>query len=154
MYRPNFCAECGEQIARKSWRIWRQHFCQSCSVKYGKLYATRFSIAGIVVLMIGFSAGRYLRPPTAPLVIHRSVKSPISDLPLDLDNQLNRAAESDSPSVTRVAEKSDDAVYICGARTKKGTPCRRRVHFAGERCYQHKGRPAIVPLDKLVVKNA
>lgn len=32
------------------------------------------------------------------------------------------------------------AIY-CGAPTKKGTACRRRVKKAGERCWQHKGRP-------------
>jgi hypothetical protein len=46
----------------------------------------------------------------------------------------------------------DDAVYICGARTQKGTPCRRRVHVAGERCFQHKGMPSLVPLSKLVIR--
>jgi hypothetical protein len=30
------------------------------------------------------------------------------------------------------------AIY-CGAPTKKGTPCKRRVKKAGARCYQHKG---------------
>jgi hypothetical protein len=46
----------------------------------------------------------------------------------------------------------DDAVYICGARTQKGTPCRRRVHVAGERCFQHKGMAAMVPPEKLTIK--
>jgi hypothetical protein len=47
---------------------------------------------------------------------------------------------------------ADDAVYICGARTQKGTPCHRRVHVAGERCFQHKGLAAMVPLEKLTIK--
>jgi len=47
---------------------------------------------------------------------------------------------------------ADDEVYICGARTQKGTPCRRRVHVAGERCFQHKGMPSLVPLSKLVIR--
>ena len=47
---------------------------------------------------------------------------------------------------------TDVPVFICGARTKKGTPCRRRVHVAGERCYQHKGLSAMVSLDKLTIK--
>jgi hypothetical protein len=49
------------------------------------------------------------------------------------------------------AAATDDTVYICGARTKKGSPCRRRVHAAGERCYQHKGMPAMVSLEKLTI---
>ncbi|HEY2866891.1 MAG TPA: hypothetical protein VGJ02_07355 [Pyrinomonadaceae bacterium] len=43
-----------------------------------------------------------------------------------------------APKVTEV-----DAVYYCGAATKKGTPCTRRVKRAGERCWQHQGMPAM-----------
>ena len=41
-----------------------------------------------------------------------------------------------------------EAVYYCGARTKKGTPCTRRVRGGG-RCWQHTGLPAILPPEKL-----
>jgi hypothetical protein len=44
----------------------------------------------------------------------------------------------------------DEVVYLCGARTKKGTPCQRRVRGPG-RCWQHRGMPAILPPSKLVV---
>jgi hypothetical protein len=44
----------------------------------------------------------------------------------------------------------NEVVYICGARTKKGAPCRRRVRGPG-RCWQHRGMPAILPPSKLVV---
>jgi len=39
------------------------------------------------------------------------------------------------------------AVYFCGAETKKGTPCSRRVN-ANVRCYQHEGMPAMATGDK------
>jgi hypothetical protein len=42
-------------------------------------------------------------------------------------------------------------VAICGARTKKGTPCQRRVRGGVGRCWQHRGKPAILPPSKLVV---
>ncbi len=45
-----------------------------------------------------------------------------------------------------------EVVYICGARTKKGTPCQRRVR-GPFRCWQHRGLPAILPPSKLVVPN-
>jgi hypothetical protein len=44
----------------------------------------------------------------------------------------------------------EEVVYVCGARTKKGTPCQRRVRGPG-RCWQHRGKPAILPPSKLVV---
>ncbi|MCA1638937.1 MAG: hypothetical protein LC768_11515, partial [Acidobacteria bacterium] len=39
--------------------------------------------------------------------------------------------------------------YFCGAQTKKGTPCSRRVKGGG-RCFQHVGQPAILPPEKLI----
>jgi hypothetical protein len=63
-------------------------------------------------------------------------------------NKTNQNASANSVAA------EDDIVYLCGARTKKGTPCRRRVHTAGERCYQHKGMPAMVSLDKLTIRPA
>ena len=42
-----------------------------------------------------------------------------------------------------------DVTYFCGAETKKGTPCTRRVKGGG-RCFQHKGQPAMLPPEKLI----
>ncbi len=42
-----------------------------------------------------------------------------------------------------------DVTYFCGAETKKGTPCTRRVKGGG-RCFQHKGLPAMLPPEKLI----
>jgi hypothetical protein len=43
-----------------------------------------------------------------------------------------------------------EAVYFCGAQTKKGTPCSRRVKGGG-RCWQHAGQPALLPAEKLLI---
>jgi hypothetical protein len=43
-----------------------------------------------------------------------------------------------------------EPVYYCGAETKKGTPCSRRVKGGG-RCWQHKGQTAMLPPEKLLV---
>ena len=67
-------------------------------------------------------------------------------------------ALNDAPPVVvltafATAENTIEAnVYICGARTKKGTPCSRRVH-GPVRCWQHKGMPAMLPPEKLLVKD-
>lgn len=59
------------------------------------------------------------------------------------------AAGKQSPPDNRQNPPSE-AVYICGAQTKKGTPCLRRVKGGG-RCWQHTGQPAILPPEKLLV---
>jgi hypothetical protein len=61
------------------------------------------------------------------------------------------AGTSSQNGAPQTSATVDESAYICGARTKKGTPCRRRVHVAGERCYQHKGRTAMVALEKLII---
>jgi hypothetical protein len=110
--------------------------------------------------LIGFAAfafGRWLRPAAPPLIIQRAANSPLSDLPLDSSGSARtsnrRESDPGKQNSEGNVEPADDIVYLCGARTRKGTPCRRRVHAPGERCYQHKGMPAMVPLEKLVVKN-
>src|SRR5262249_43813440 len=52
---------------------------------------------------------------------------------------------------TEAAEKPE-ADYYCGAETKKGTPCTRKVK-GNVRCWQHQGMPAMLPPSKLVVSN-
>lgn len=42
-----------------------------------------------------------------------------------------------------------EKTYFCGAATKKGTPCSRRVKGGG-RCWQHAGQTAMLPPEKLI----
>ena len=97
-----------------------------------------------------------LRPAPPPLIIQRAANSPLSDAPVDLSALASKSKSKDDPSpqlASVTVQSTDDPVYICGARTKKGTPCHRRVHAAGERCFQHKGMPAILPLEKLKINS-
>lgn len=146
MGKHNFCTNCGVRLPRKGPRAWlRGAHCEDCALRLG---STRVKPLVLTVMLAAaaFAFGRYLRPAPPPLIIHRAANSPLPDAPVDLDS-LSR-----NRSVPGTNDPQDDVVYTCGARTKKGTPCRRRVHFAGERCYQHKGLPAMVPLEKLTIK--
>jgi len=78
-------------------------------------------------------------------------RSPLSDTPVEL-GPVSHAPDSNRDHKSSVASVANNEGYICGARTQKGTPCRRRVHAAGDRCFQHKGLAAMVPMDKLVIK--
>lgn len=61
-------------------------------------------------------------------------QKPLQAKPGLLENQQNSASET---------------VYFCGAQTKKGTPCTRRVKGGG-RCWQHSEQPAMLPPEKLI----
>lgn len=47
---------------------------------------------------------------------------------------------------------ANGTIYFCGAQTKKGTPCSRKVKGGG-RCWQHEGREAILPEKELFVES-
>lgn len=144
-----------------------RRFCRDCAPRFRKAEFGKLLVAIASIAIAAFAVGRYLRPAPPPLIIERSANSPLSDLPVKpgstrqpgqtqsepapaAANQ-SRGGE-DNQAASAGTSNANDVVYICGARTKKGTPCQRRVHQAGERCYQHKGMPAILPLEKLVVK--
>ena len=151
MSNSNFCANCGARLARTRWRaMLHGAHCEDCVMRLGGRQAKLVMIA--IVAVAAFAFGRYLRPAPPPLIVHRAANSPLSDAPANPDALTNGTASNANRSTTAATITADDTVYLCGARTKKGTPCRRRVHFAGERCYQHKGMPAMVALDKLTIK--
>jgi hypothetical protein len=77
--------------------------------------------------------GRGCRRERPPLIIERPVQS---------SSQQAAATPATAPA---------EQVYTCGARTKKGKPCSRRVHGA-VRCWQHKGMPAMLSPEKLIIK--
>jgi len=154
MQRPNFCVECGERLARKGWaaRLGRR-YCDRCTHRLGTVAAFRPIIVVTLIAIAAFAFGRYNRPAPPPLIIQRPANSPLSDSPV----KFGRAARANSSrdyqsNQSSAALVTNEEGYICGARTRKGTPCRRRVHVAGERCFQHKGLAAMVPLEKLIIK--
>jgi len=168
MYRPNFCAECGERLARTDWRarlkLWtgawaRASWCDDCARRLGRNGFAGFvrPLAFVSLVAIStFFLGRFLRPAPPPLIISRAANSPLSDLPVNFNEAARGTTRRESDSTDRdaaLSQAADEKAYICGARTKKGAPYRRRVRAAGERCFQHKGMPALVPLEKLEVKS-
>ena len=155
MHAANFCVECGDRLARKGWRAQlRRNLCDHCAQRFGRFVSTRSIIIVALIAASGFALGRYLQPAPPPLIIQRAANSPLSDAPVNANENLRLAKPSSGSNgnANLSVATSDDVVYICGARTQKGTPCRRRVHVAGERCFQHKGMTAMAPLEKLTIK--
>ena len=97
----------------------------------------------MVLLGVGLIAGRAGRPAPPPLIIERH--TPLSN------DQSEKADPQSEPAGEEKGAPIEEAVYLCGARTKKGTACSRRVH-GPVRCWQHKGMRPMLPQDKLAVK--
>ena len=150
MYKPNFCAECGTKLLRLRWHFWTSRkFCNACA---RRLRRERFGpplLAGLVLMGAGYIAGRAGRATPPPLTIIRRVDSPLTS-PEDPGPPKQTTTSDSSRGNTPPAVEEE--IYICGARTKKGTPCSRRVHGPA-RCWQHKGSRAMLPPKKLIIKD-
>lgn len=161
MYRPNFCSECGAKIIRLHWRPWSsRRFCDDCTVRLRRERFVLPLVAATALMSVGMLAGRAGRPSPPPLIIERQANSPLfgdhrdeSD-PQDATSKESGAAGSNSPSHASNDRSNGlgEVVYICGARTRKGKPCSRRMQ-APVRCWQHKGMPAMLPNEKLVISD-
>ncbi|HLL71208.1 MAG TPA: hypothetical protein VK363_07230 [Pyrinomonadaceae bacterium] len=177
MYRPNFCAECGERITRLRWRAWTsRRFCDGCDRKKFRRGRIVWPLAACAALLgLGYVGGRAVRPAAPPLLIERGASnfvpraSPIaaaSGTASDVTNNATNNATNDATNArdrnasaygadgTEAERPTDPAevVSICGARTKRGTPCSRRVRGTG-RCWQHRGKAAMLPAAKLIVRD-
>lgn len=156
MYKPNFCCECGAKVERSRWRLWTsRRFCPECEPRFRRARLLLPVVAGGALFCAGLTAGRAVRPAPPPLIVERGRLAALPAVPVSVEG---RATESESsvagpakaepaygPDGTATERPTDpeETVSFCGARTQKGTPCRRRVRGTG-RCWQHKGMPAMI----------
>jgi hypothetical protein len=147
VYRPNFCCECGNKLIRLRWHFWTsRRFCNVCARRSTKERFVPILITFLGLFGTGYLLGRTRRPSPPPLIIERRSDSPLNN------SSGSTILSAPGPGATSVANTIEADVYICGARTKKGTPCSRRVH-GPVRCWQHKGMPAMLPQERLIVKD-
>ncbi|MBA2339824.1 MAG: hypothetical protein H0V88_05480 [Pyrinomonadaceae bacterium] len=166
MYRPNFCAECGAHIERTRWRLWTsRRFCPVCEKRFRKTIFVWLTLTTFALLGAGFLFGRAGRPAAPPLIVERGKfaampvasnnHSPQASSNSANDNSASTSEPRPTPFVSNVTSGEtptdpNETVSLCGARTQKGTPCQRRVRGTG-RCWQHRGKPAMLPPSKLIV---
>ena len=164
MYRPKFCCECGERVLRARWGAWTsRRFCRACAPRLRRVRLLRPIAFASALACACFALGRASKPSAPAAVFERGAldltrlpppSSPArAKEPRQGGEPSPRSEPSYGPDGTAGERPTDPAevVYVCGARTKKGTPCQRRVRGPG-RCWQHRGRPAILPPSKLVVE--
>jgi hypothetical protein len=160
MYKPNFCAECGEKIARTRWRLWTSRsFCPNCERRFRRARVLTPLIASAALLSTGLLIGGARRPQPAPLMLQRAelpLAPSIQEAAKGSRAQEDGEAGADSSAASQAVKpearygpngtaterptEPDEVVSICGARTQKGTPCQRRVRGTG-RCWQHRAMP-------------
>lgn len=153
-YQPNFCAECGTRIIRESWHLWTsRRFCAACAPRLQRAQIVMPILLGLFLSGAGALAGYAWRTPPPPVVATLAapnparVTAPINAPPAPV----TIAPTAPINTLAALPPDAEAAVSLCGARTRKGTPCTRRVHGTG-RCFQHTGAPAMLPPEKLRLK--
>lgn len=174
-FRPNYCANCGEKIERTDWGILTsRRFCPVCESEYKGTDLIPRVIVGLGLLIGLFGIGSYLRSGPEMPKGRASADQPrqLANLSHRVGNQARpeepgtniAAADVKAQTLPPVEKRSSDIAvsppasvarppvveskYFCGAETKKGTPCSRRVK-GNVRCFQHQGMPAILSEEKL-----
>jgi hypothetical protein len=129
-YQANFCSECGNEMKpRSSWGP--RYFCDDCARQIGRGGYVKPLLALLFATTLVVSALHRTDPPKSspPLPLaptETAVSAPVSAM----DATAVQAPEFKAAPAT--------ANTLCGARTKKGTPCKHRA-APGQRCSQHQG---------------
>jgi hypothetical protein len=178
-YKPKYCCNCGEEIEKTDRSLLSSgRFCDVCSDAFRpQEWLPRITVLGGVVLAL-FGLGSFLQPnenslnvaakqfseaPTGHIKETKNTKIQVSEnsavqSPADLNSRANAEKQlqtSNKPNLQVrneiVQSKVSDVepTYFCGAATKKGSPCSRRVK-GNTRCWQHTGQPAILASEKLL----
>jgi hypothetical protein len=173
-YRANYCCECGEKIERFSDSLLvNSKFCEVCKPNFRLETFGPKGLAGIGLLGVVFGFGSFLQKPTEPKpLIEKGEIATIASIPNHSANSIkvekpvvnlqaaNALPKVETKKVTPSFEKQgvvseakpeievSEPAYYCGAKTKKGSPCSRKVKGA-VRCWQHAGQPAMLPTNQL-----
>lgn len=171
------CGEKIDRVIWKPWTSRR--FCGLCETDFTVYDWTIRILFGIGLLLGLFGIGSIFQKPEKQLSLATnqfvgnvsSSKSETANLkntaPILTNNSNQMSAQANipssqnqfpvaplksnlkSPQVESSSKEFSEAVYFCGAQTKKGTLCSRRVKGGG-RCWQHVGQPAMLPQAKLI----
>ncbi len=170
------CGEKIDRIDWKPWTSRR--FCELCETEFGIYEWLSRGLFGVGILLGLFGIGSYLQkddkplnvapkqiisgvPSTKSAVIEQTNASQVStnSAVQTLAQSRNSAAQINSQVGTKASDfktkqvesstiESSEELYYCGAETRKGTMCSRRVKGGG-RCWQHVGQTAMLPQQKL-----
>ena len=164
LYRPRYCCNCGEKIERDDWRLWTsRRFCALCETEYKpyELLPRMVVILGLAFVLFGI--GSYFRSADTgpgPQVTAKSDRpsqklkpAPLFSLPdangnTDHVESVKKDAGEGKFQINEQPKKekrtSDETVFYCGAITRKGSPCTRRVKKQGF-CWQRAKTSQITP---------
>lgn len=141
MAAARFCSECGEQLrAKRLGSLPFRSFCSRCSPRFRRARLMLIA-APALCAAIGFAIGHSTtaREPFyyigTPVESSATRPAPSTDHPAAHSSAATEALTQHE----RLVISSSAADAICGARTKSGKPCKRKVKGGGH-CWQHRSK--------------
>lgn len=139
MPAARFCSECGARFKVKRTSILPvRSFCSECSPRVRQIRLILI-VVPVLCAVVGFAIGRYTSVPEPFYFIGTPVDlnaDPVAALSNSKGNHSSGGNATLSQPDQLAAPQSAEGV-ICGAQTKSGRPCRRRVKGGGH-CWQHR----------------
>ncbi|MEK6321192.1 MAG: hypothetical protein AABN33_05855 [Acidobacteriota bacterium] len=139
MAAARFCSECGERLrVKRLGSLPFPSFCSHCSPRFN-LARLMLIVALTLSAAVGFAIGHYTTAREPFYYIGTPVESSsnrIAPPPNDNAAHSSRSSEAVKQREHMVASPSASE-GICGARTKSGRPCQRKVKGGGY-CWQHR----------------
>lgn len=139
-YQANFCAECGNSLeTRLSFKP--RYFCDDCAARLkqrslAKPLASLLLIISMALFVFSYKQGSYTQS--------NDRKSDTTVQQLDLLAPASPVSAQDSIVNSRTNSRHEASPKVlCGARTRRGTPCRHLVQ-SGQRCAQHRGMSSML----------
>jgi len=138
MPSAKFCSECGAALPTDHASTFlARPTCARCAPRF-RLARLLIVVSLALCLAIGYIVGRNLAPREPQYLIGTPIdpqaspsQSDTTILPLEANKPLEGASQAVGSSST--------AAIICGAPTKSGKPCQRKVAGGGY-CYQHRDK--------------
>ncbi len=136
-YQANFCAECGNPM-KPRFSLGPRYFCDECNGHMGRRNYLKPAAGLLLCATLAVFALNRSEPPNTNGKASNGRSNPAVSTPAvsvsARDTLTNPNHDPDQSTVERVT---------CGARTRKGTPCKRLVQ-PGQRCAQHRGMTSLL----------
>ena len=143
MHSVRFCSQCGQQLRSiRTPFLPLRAFCRNCTPRF-RTARLMLLAAAAACTVIGFAIGHYTSTRQPFLYIGTPVEfSPLKSSPDHNSDHTPRAGDSVTQPEQLIISSST-AEGICGARTKSGRPCQRKVKGGGY-CWQHRDKVSTI----------
>ncbi len=140
MFIRRYCTACGDKLKPVRRRLFSHSLCAVCAPQSR---ASRLALVGlcILVITISFVIGRLSLSQKPITLIGTQLETP------NLESFTSRQSMTGQQPATAPATKTQqtETFSLCGAPTKAGHSCRRKVKDWGY-CYQHRDKYGRKPL--------